>query len=514
MKEDQNSFSALKKTYGSIPGVWNKYEYRNLKLPGSGYATYRAQIKLPDKELYFLKILNMSSAYNLYIDDKLIASNGIVGKSKEEYSPEYMPQIVYFSSENEWTDIILEVANFDHFKGGFWEPIILGDLDSITDYSFKKELIEVFLLGFLITTALIYINLRIFLKKENTFVFLSLFLLILSIRILTIGERNINVLFPEIGWEALLKLEYLSYYLAITIFLLFLMNFLKKFKENIYLKLSIVFYLINSLVVILSEPVIFTHVLNYVNIYTLILGFYIFYSLLVSKIQKEPSSKEFMIAFMILFGIVLIEIIAVQLGKSLNQTSILGVLLFVVSILFEVNRKFSKDVEKTKRSNEELEDMANRDGLTGLFNHRYMCESLNKLCKEKDQRTHHSLGLFDLDDFKMVNDIYGHQSGDFVLKEVAKIMKENTRSEDILGRYGGEECMIIFKNTELESAFMVSDRLREKMDDLMVERMGLRVTISGGLIEIGEEDPSQAVERVDKLLYKAKKSGKNRIEKE
>ena len=85
--------------------------------------------------------------------------------------------------------------------------------------------------------------------------------------------------------------------------------------------------------------------------------------------------------------------------------------------------QFLKEVENTKKSNEELEDKVNRDGLTGLYNHRFMCERLYDISQEKDQRIRYSLGLFDLDDFKVVNDTAGHQNGDELLVYIANKLK-------------------------------------------------------------------------------------------
>lgn len=120
--------------------------------------------------------------------------------------------------------------------------------------------------------------------------------------------------------------------------------------------------------------------------------------------------------------------------------------------------------------------------------------------------------MLDIDDFKLVNDNYGHKKGDLVLKEIAIILKENTRGNDFVARYGGEEFLLVFYNTSLDDAYYVCEKIRKNVEIQIEKRMGIRITISGGLAEFspGTED---IIIDADTLLYKAKKLGKNIIAK-
>ncbi len=118
--------------------------------------------------------------------------------------------------------------------------------------------------------------------------------------------------------------------------------------------------------------------------------------------------------------------------------------------------------------------------------------------------------MFDIDFFKQVNDQYGHVFGDEVIISVAEILMYYSRDSDYIGRYGGEEFMIILPYTSLEDAREQSERLRVYIENHVFEN-GLKITISGGVAEWKGKTPETLVIEADNLLYKAKKEGRNQI---
>lgn len=120
--------------------------------------------------------------------------------------------------------------------------------------------------------------------------------------------------------------------------------------------------------------------------------------------------------------------------------------------------------------------------------------------------------MFDIDFFKCINDTYGHQTGDVVLAEVASALKSAVRETDFLGRYGGEEFLVVLPETELEIALNIGERIRKNIEALSFSEKDLRVTISGGLKEFKQGDASDLIKEADELLYMAKRKGRNRVE--
>ncbi len=164
-----------------------------------------------------------------------------------------------------------------------------------------------------------------------------------------------------------------------------------------------------------------------------------------------------------------------------------------------------------------VKSQAVTDELTGLFNHRKFQELASNEV-ERAKRFGNELGLvmIDIDDFKRVNDSYGHQQGDVVLREVARVLRESAREIDETARYGGEEFAVILPQTDLDGAFHLGERIRQAIEALQVERLDgkgvVRVTVSAGVSAMPDSahDKSSLIAAADAALYEAKRAGKNR----
>lgn len=164
----------------------------------------------------------------------------------------------------------------------------------------------------------------------------------------------------------------------------------------------------------------------------------------------------------------------------------------------------------------ELERQAITDDLTGLYNRRYTNEVLAREFQRSER--HHSplsLALFDVDNFKMINDRYGHACGDEALKAIARELRAGLRATDIAARMGGDEFLIIFLESEPAMAWIGLERLRARLAVVRLDQADggpLQMTISGGLTSWFPGDtPDEALKRTDRLLYEAKNAGKDRI---
>ncbi len=158
------------------------------------------------------------------------------------------------------------------------------------------------------------------------------------------------------------------------------------------------------------------------------------------------------------------------------------------------------------------------DELTGVFNRRGYQEELNKQWNIfKRYGTVFSLVLFDIDDFKIINDTFGHKAGDMVLQEVAKGTKKIFRNVDVPARYGGDELIVILPNTDLERALISAERMRKMIEKKNLRYQGkkIKITISIGVATANKTDtPETFFERADRALYVAKNSGKNQTQSE
>lgn len=165
---------------------------------------------------------------------------------------------------------------------------------------------------------------------------------------------------------------------------------------------------------------------------------------------------------------------------------------------------------------EETKKYSRSDGLTGLFNRRFFDNALEgEMNRALRYNGGFSLIFFDLDHFKSLNDTYGHQAGDLTLKQVAKIMMLEKRTEDLACRYGGEELVLLLPETQKINALVIAERIRQKVEDLKLEFEGksFKVTLSGGVASFPTDanDSKSLLHASDLALYQAKERGRNRI---
>lgn len=183
----------------------------------------------------------------------------------------------------------------------------------------------------------------------------------------------------------------------------------------------------------------------------------------------------------------------------------------------KVQLKIKSLQDSLKKSNELLLKLSNTDPLTQLFNRRFLTEALDReLTRSTRTNTPLALIMLDIDHFKKVNDTYGHQRGDLVLKRVANVLHAGLREYDIAARFGGEEFAIILPGTTLDQASEAAERIRQGCADISFtdELASLSLTVSLGVAAF----PHSSIRHIDDLireadyaLYRAKRSGRNRV---
>ncbi len=186
------------------------------------------------------------------------------------------------------------------------------------------------------------------------------------------------------------------------------------------------------------------------------------------------------------------------------------------SYINHLSSKLAKTNSKLKRANDIIRQSAILDDLTQVYNRRQMMKILQREKALADRgEPSFSLCIFDLDDFKHVNDTFGHLKGDLVLKTLVQAIKNDIREQDYIARYGGEEFVVIFAYPDLDDALICAKRIKELASNLTFKELpgDFRITISIG---VSRYHPAESIDslmgRADAALYRAKIDGKNRIE--
>ena len=185
--------------------------------------------------------------------------------------------------------------------------------------------------------------------------------------------------------------------------------------------------------------------------------------------------------------------------------------------LRQTNQEMTEQLSEIRTLQSQLEELAIHDGLTGLYNRRYLDDALERELARAQREGHPvSIALIDLDNFKLLNDTYGHQAGDAVLRYVSAMLSEQVRSSDIACRWGGEEFVLVLPNMPLSAAAERADGWRERFGGAGV-RFGeftLHTTLSVGVAAYPDQGtlPAQLLRAADEALYRAKTAGRNRVE--
>jgi len=222
-------------------------------------------------------------------------------------------------------------------------------------------------------------------------------------------------------------------------------------------------------------------------------------------LEEDPNMPDAIAPLTVgseLIGLLVIDKVDIESATT-------GRLLYILSNIYALGIKNSQLFKR-------IEEMASRDGLTGLFNHATFQEKLHDMVNNaNNQSTSLSLVMSDIDHFKSFNDTYGHQAGDFVLKEVARIWSTVMPENAILARYGGEEFIGVLVDHEYSQAMQIAEDLRETLENcpMLFEGQQLQVTASFGVTELNHPatTTNELVKVADEYLYKAKESGRNQV---
>lgn len=254
-------------SYRNYPALWN-----TLERDGIGYGTYYLKVVVPDSVLTFaVEIPQLYSSCKLWINDCLIASVGKVGRTKETTVPQWTYKTASFDHSKDTMSIVLQIANFHHYKGGATNPIMLGSLHRVISnkhLTLGTNIAELVLL-FITGGAFLYLSWR---KKNDkkVILFFSLLCLTWCLRAAFSNQYPIVSIFPNFNWTILVKIEYLTLYGGMIWATLFFSQLMKNISSQILIYLIVGMNIFFSVFTLLTPPIIFSHwIMVYLTIATI-----------------------------------------------------------------------------------------------------------------------------------------------------------------------------------------------------------------------------------------------------
>lgn len=182
--------------------------------------------------------------------------------------------------------------------------------------------------------------------------------------------------------------------------------------------------------------------------------------------------------------------------------------------IVDITRQLEKKNLQLSEALTTIKRITNTDPLTGILNRRAFQKALTReISFARRHKLPLSFVIIDIDHFKRINDTYGHEVGDYVLKNFSKIIRKSIRYEDTFARFGGEEFILILPNTNIDSALEVCERIRQKIEKTKFKGIKEKITASFGITELLQTDKElDVLKRADEALYEAKRKGRNRCE--
>ncbi|NOH14738.1 MAG: diguanylate cyclase [Chloroflexi bacterium] len=639
-----------------VPEVWSDYEIEGSANTANGFATYHLTLHLPDsEEVYGIYNEGQGSAYDLWVDGHLLAQNGHVGTSRETMIPGKQPAVFFFQPEEEAVEIVVQVSNFHHRKGGFRNELMLGFAQPMHQDQLQLWFVQAISFGTLFVMGLYHVFIFIFRTKNKASLYFALLSWLTAIRIGVTGQNIFFSLFPGLSWSLALRVEYLTFFLSPVLFVFFLQSLYPKEVHRWFIRIVVALGVGFSLLLLFVDTLALSYTPEYYQIIYFLEIIYYLYFLGRIMVNQREGALAISLASVIVFTAITIETLALQfplpfgpigpysflafifvqavmmssrfsksflrvetLSQELEESNVnlqeserkfrkifedskdvifisgldttiedvspsceevlgytkeelqqntLGKFLLdpgelsqyqnilmdqgaIKNIEIELVRKDGKKIDTlvsvTLREDEngklvgyqgtlrditdrkqaqierlralEMEQLAITDPLTEIYNRRFFDEIAEKEL-ERSKRSGSSLSviMFDIDDFKHVNDTYGHLIGDQVLENLARICQENIRTMDFFARFGGEEFVILMPDSGEEAALETAERLRRVIAEMPMAKNGeldVMITISLGIatLETGNSIGfNELLDRADQALYESKNDGRNRV---
>jgi diguanylate cyclase (GGDEF)-like protein len=480
----------------------------------TGYMTLHLRVVVPEDVVYGIRIDSMLTSSKVWVNGVEQGGHGKVGKNIKDEKAIYLPVYGYFTPEDGVVDIVIQTSNYRDISPNI-RSMDFGLKNQIMDEYMMNISMDNVIIGGLLMIELTYLAIYFLRGKEKSFLYFSILCFLIQLRCCILNERVLVQLYPHMPYELLSKTAAITYYLWIWTYVLFLKEQFKDVSDKI-IYFSMVFGSVFTVICLMTENMIYDQLGILTQVLLLCIIIYILIFLIKKSIKGDQKGKLSLVAFFVLI-ITAMNDIFVNNGV-LNNIYIFQIGMFVFAFLesYMLAVNFSMGFNRIKElsiENQEIYEKSIRDSLTNLYNHKYIKQVLsNKIEDYKENKEGFIVLMVDLDHFKSINDKYGHPFGDKVLVRISNLFMKMLRATDTIGRYGGEEFLIILPNTNMVEARKIAERIRKSVENLIWDDSLLKTSISIGLYENEATTKEECIKKVDDLLYRAKKNGRNRVE--
>lgn len=362
-KDFKESTNISKPIYLKVPKSWATQKVNGVKLPNTGFATYRLIVhKKPDaqKTIYGLKFSTIFSNYKLWVNGKQIASVGKVGKTKNESISGFRYQDVAFvldpsEGSTESIEIIIQVSNFSHQRSGLHFPIYFGLYSNLLSETRWMDILNLIIIGIILVIGINHLSLYFFRKQDRSNLYFGIVCLVMILRNISTGDRIITYFFPNINWEFLIKLDNFSGFGTIPLFALFIYMLFKddfpKLVRNIFLYIGIAI----TILVFVTPAIVYGKLRTFFELYILFGGLYLTFGvLLIASIRKRAYALPTFLGMFILYSTAINDVLS---SMGIIQTAYLapyGLVGFMLIQSITINKKSANAINENEKLSVQL----------------------------------------------------------------------------------------------------------------------------------------------------------------
>ncbi len=339
---DNENFPKEPLQFIQVPSYWNDEVEGINPYKAFGYATYRLKVLLnSSKENLAFHFKDVGTSANVYINGKKILQNGVVGKTPQTSIPQFLPMFREIGNPSNELEIVIEVSNFSHHRGGLWESVRLGTESKIQAFSRNKILFESFLAGTIFIMGFYHFGIYSLRKKDKSALYFALICMSMALRAVTAGERILCQVYPDINWELVNTLEYLALYTSLPFFYLFLQYIFPHEFSSIFGKVIIWIQSIFIAFILFTPAQIYTLTMVPFEIFFLVIVIYLLFALSLATLKGRNGSIPSSLGtfFLILTGIN--DVLHNQLIINKGFFIPLGLFVFIFFQAYMLSSRFS-----------------------------------------------------------------------------------------------------------------------------------------------------------------------------
>jgi diguanylate cyclase (GGDEF)-like protein/PAS domain S-box-containing protein len=365
--------------YVTVPDNWTSYEQDGRSLPATGFATYRLTLYLPDPDqVYGLYIDGQGTAYKLWVDATLLAQNGRVADNRRDMVPESRSQTVYFKPDSQVTEIVVQISNFHHRKGGFRNEILIGQPAEI--HAFQRNLWaqDAFSLGIFLVLGVYHLFIFAYRPTNIAPLYFALWCMLYFVRTGLLQENIFQSIIPGLDWELALRIEYLTFFFSAPPYALFIASLYPQDFPRLILRTVVGVGAVFSLSVLFVDTLPLSYVVPLYQSVIMAEIAYMVYFLAWILIKRRPEALYVALASAVIFAAVFLEILYVEDVISFRVNPAFGFLGFIFIQAILLSSRLSRSFHRVEALSGELE-AANRSLHTSELKYRSIFEDSKDL---------------------------------------------------------------------------------------------------------------------------------------